>query len=467
MLNFLIRIIYITLAIIAVIGLIKFYTPFNENDYRRIVDKGEIVAGIRTGPISYYEVKTEKIGYTYDVLQELSKFLNLDLKVIALDNTASALQMLNEREIDILADMGILNNVHLNYSHTQADYYLVYNSDFLKKPTNHQSISDHSINIIDSPKIIRGLGQFFNKSNIDLIIMNEKNIDEILHLLVEGKIKYTVLSSDELTFYKVNFPEIEIAYKIATDVKYNWALPNNTSHHFPNELSNFFTDMLKKNKLKYIKQRNLNGDAKYSFVGSKNFIRDLANIFPLYEFYFKSYSKKYKHDWRLLASVGYQESRWNKDAISYTGVKGIMMLTKNTSIDMKIDDRTDPKDSIYGGAKYLRKMLDKIPDQINQEDKIWYAVAAYNIGFGHVIDAIDMAKRDNKIISDWESLKPYLLKLSQSKYYKKTKYGYARGWETVKYVQNIRQYYDILVFLDSQDNVINNKEIDDKIPSTL
>ena len=178
-------------------------------------------------------------------------------------------------------------------------------------------------------------------------------------------------------------------------------------------------------------------------------------------------TQKYKHDWRLLASVGYQESRWNKDAISYTGVKGIMMLTKNTSIDMKIDDRTDPKDSIYGGAKYLRKMLDKIPDQINQEDKIWYAVAAYNIGFGHVIDAIDMAKKDNKIISDWESLKPYLLKLSQSKYYKKTKYGYARGWETVKYVQNIRQYYDILVFLDSQDNVINNKEIDDKIPSTL
>ncbi len=174
MLNFLIRIIYITLAIIAVIGLIKFYTPFNENDYRRIVDKGEIVAGIRTGPSSYYEVKTEKIGYTYDVLQELSKFLNLDLKVIALDNTASALQMLNEREIDILADMGILNNVHLNYSHTQADYYLVYNSDFLKKPTNHQSISDHSINIIDSPKIIRGLGQFFNKSNIEKFINSHK-----------------------------------------------------------------------------------------------------------------------------------------------------------------------------------------------------------------------------------------------------------------------------------------------------
>ena len=467
MLNFLVRIIYISLTIIVVIGLIKIYTPFNENDYKRIVNKGVIVAGIRTGPSSYYEVKTEKIGFTYDVLEELSRFLNLDLKVIALDNATSALQMLNDRKIDILADMGILDNVNLNYSHTQADYYLVYNSDYLKRPKDHQSIKKYSINIIDSPKIIEQLDQFFNKSNIDLVIMNEKNIDEILHLLIEGKIKYTVLSSDELTFYKVDFPEIDIAYKIASDIKYNWALPNNTSSHLPNELSNFFTDMLKKNKLKYIKQNNLNADTKHSFVGSKNFIKDLTNIFPLYEFYFKSYSKKYNHDWRLLASIGYQESRWNKDAVSYTGVKGIMMLTKNTSIDMKIRDRTDPKESIYGGAKYLRKMLDKIPNQINQEDKIWYAVAAYNIGFGHVIDAIDMAKRDNKIISDWKSLKPYLLKLSQSKYYKKTKYGYARGWETVKYVQNIRQYYDILVFLDSQDNIINNKEIDDKIPSTL
>ena len=87
---------------------------------------------------------------------------------------------------------------------------------------------------------------------------------------------------------------------------------------------------------------------------------------------------------------------------------------------MEISDRTSPKESIYGGAKYLRKMLDKVPDQINDEDKIWYAIAAYNIGHGHVIDAIEMAKKENIIITDWKSLKPYLLRLSQSRYYKKT-----------------------------------------------
>ena len=144
-----------------------------------------------------------------------------------------------------------------------------------------------------------------------------------------------------------------------------------------------------------------------------------------------------------------------------------MMLTKNTAKDMKVKDRTNPRDSIYGGAKYLKKMLDKVPSNINDKDKIWFAIAAYNIGYGHMIDAINLAKKDNKVVSDWKTIEPYLLRLSQSRYYKKTKYGYARGWETVKYVQNIRQYYDILVFLDSQDNIINNNQSDNKIPSTL
>ena len=466
MVNFLIRIILITILIVAVISLIKVYAPFYENDYKRIVDKGEIIVGTRTGPQTYYEIKNEKTGYTFDVTKELSKFFNLNIKFITFDNSTLALQKLNNREIDLLADVGIVDNVDLIYSHIQSDYYLVFNSRYTRKNPDKENISKNTIDIIDSPMIKNILDKYFGKNIIEYNIIDDKNIDEIVQLLIENKTKYTVLSSDELMFYQGYFPEVSIAFKIAYDVKFHWALPNDSSRHLSDELSIFFTDMLKKNKLKYIKQKNLNANTKYSFVGSKNFINDLANIFPLYEFYFKSYSKKYDHDWRLLASIGYQESRWNKNAVSYTGVKGIMMLTKNTSLDMEISDRTNPKESIYGGAKYLRKMLDKVPDQINNEDKIWYAIAAYNIGHGHVIDAIEMAKKENIIITDWKSLKPYLLRLSQSRYYKKTKYGYARGWETVKYVQNIRQYYDILVFLDSQDEILedNKNEI---IPNTL
>jgi len=467
MINFLLRIIYITIIIFVVIGITKFYIPFQENDYKRIIKKGEIIIGARTGPTTYYEIKNQKTGFSYDVMRELSKYLNINFKVVTIDNASIAQKDLDERKVDLLVDMGLIDNVNLIYSHTKTDFHLVFNKNYINKPNTKLELNDHIISIIDSPQLIKSIDNFIGNNKIEYNITNDKNIDELIHLLIENKIQYTVLTSDELIFYKEYFSEINVAYKIDNDINSNWALPKNTSNELSEKISDFFTDMLKKNKLKYIKQKNLNSNSKYSFVGTKNFINDLVNVFPLYEFYFKSYSKKYNHDWKLLASIGYQESRWNKDAISYTGVKGIMMLTKNTSIDMKINDRTNPKESIYGGAKYLRTILDKIPDQINQKDKIWYAIAAYNIGYGHVLDAIEMAKKDKKIVTDYQSVEPYILKLSKSKYYKKTKYGYARGWETVKYVQNIRQYYDILVFLDSQDKTINNKDIDNKIPSTL
>ena len=466
MINFLLRIIYITIIIFVIVGLIRFYEPFYSNDFKRIIDQGEITIGTRIGPTTYYEIKNEKIGFSFDIMKEVAKYLDVKLNVVTFDNSTLALKNLKNRKVDLLADMGILEDIDLTYSHTKSDYLLVYNTNFFDK-SDIIDINNNTITIIDSPKIKKSLESFINDKNVTIDIVTDKNIDEIIHLLIENKVKYTILNSDELKFYQGYFSEIKVAYKIDSDIKYSWALPKDSSNQLKSKISVFFTDMLKNNKIKYIKQKNLNANTKYSFVGSKNFIKDLANKFPLYEFYFKSYSKKYNHDWRLLASIGYQESRWDKDAISYTGVRGIMMLTKNTSSDMNIKDRTNPKESIYGGAKYLRAMLDKIPSQVSSKDKIWFAIAAYNIGFGHVMDAINLAKEDNIIVSDWKSIEPYLLRLSKSKYYKKTKYGYARGWETVKYVQNIRQYYDILVFLDSQDYEIKNKAIDNNIPSTL
>ena len=166
-----------------------------------------------------------------------------------------------------------------------------------------------------------------------------------------------------------------------------------------------------------------------------------------------------------MASIGYQESRWDDKAISYTGVRGLMMLTNDTAKELGVSNRIDPKQSIYGGAEYLNKLLKRLPDGLADDERIWFAVAAYNIGMGHVLDAVTLAKNDGIKVSKWTHLEPYILKLSQSKYYKKTKYGYARGWETAKYIQNIKQYYDILVFLDSQDKKDTTNE--SGIPKSL
>ncbi len=133
-----------------------------------------------------------------------------------------------------------------------------------------------------------------------------------------------------------------------------------------------------------------------------------------------------------------------------------MMLTQATAKQMKIKDRKDPAQSIHAGAKYLAYLRDNLPERIIEPDRTWIALAAYNVGMGHVEDARVLTERNGKSPDLWPDIKEHLPLLSKKKWYEKTRYGYARGGEPVRYVENIRRYYDIL--LHSQQN--NNSESD-------
>ena len=467
MIKFLNRIFFISLVVISLLFIFKDYHPLNKNDYSRILQNNEIKIVTRFGPSDYYEIKSEENGYTYDVMKGFADFIGVKLIVITMDSLEDAINALNNREVDILANMGITNNVKTSYAYNKVNQYIVYNSKYTAKPNEINDLNGNDIEIIDSIIIKNNLDSFLKSIDMNLIISKEKNIDEIINLIKDNKVKYTVLNNNELAIFNKYFPEIKIGFTIGENIPSTWAIPENTNHQLEEKLSEYFTQILKTNKLKKFYTKHFTGKLQYTFVGTRSFLADFLNVFPLYEFYFKKYAKLYNHDWRLLASIGYQESKWDKDAVSYTGVRGLMMLTKNTSKEMNVEDREDPIQSIEGGAKYLKKMLRSLPDNINNDDKIWYAIASYNIGFRHIEDAMKMADNEGVDSGNWYLLEPYILRLSQSKYYKNTKYGYARGWETLKYVQNIRQYYDILVFLDSQDNNNETKQKDKQIPSTL
>ena len=463
MFKFLLRIITISLFVSI---LFLYFNPLSlleKNDYRRIMSKNEIVFATRIGPTTYYEIKEKKSGYGYDLMKAFADFLNVNLKVIIIDNVNEAYEKLNNREIDVISDIDIRNYnnqiVKFSYPYNRIDHYIIFNSKYTFSSENLSNLSNNTIHSIDSMTIKKNMkGINSNYPDIKIKFWKEKNIDELLKLLNDNEIQYMVMNSDELKLLKQYYPTLEIAFKIDSNEPQSWVLPINIGKTFENKISNFFKYMINENKLLNIYAKHFRNQ-QYSFVGIKIFLDDYLNIFPKYEFFFKKFAKEYELDWKLLASIGYQESKWKRDAVSYTGVKGLMMLTKNTANEMQIKDRTDPRESIMGGAKYLKLLLNKLPKEITKDDKVWYAVASYNIGLGHINDAIKLAKNDNVDYRKWPLIKPYILKLSQSKYYKHTKYGYARGWETVSYIQNIRQYYDILVFLDTQDNKNKNKNI--------
>ena len=165
---------------------------------------------------------------------------------------------------------------------------------------------------------------------------------------------------------------------------------------------------------------------------------------PRYRHWFREAAAEVGVDWRLLAAVGYQESQWDPTATSHTGVRGLMMLTEETARALKVPDRLDPRGSIFGGARYFVWLRNQIPKRILEPDRTWFTLAAYNVGVGHLEDARVLTQMHGKNPDSWSDVREHLPLLTQAKWYTRVKRGYARGWEPVRFVENIRGYIDIL-----------------------
>ena len=187
-----------------------------------------------------------------------------------------------------------------------------------------------------------------------------------------------------------------------------------------------------------------------SDFNNRRFIRHMKTRLPQYREQFKQAGEKYGLPWKLLAAQAYQESRWNRNARSPTGVRGLMMLTRDTASDLGIKNRLDPRKSIRGGARYLARLYAQLPSNVQGPDRMYFALAAYNVGMGHVKDAQILAVRLKKDPTQWDDLKTVLPLLAKKKYYKTLPNRYARGWEPVQYVKRIRGYREILEHIVQQ-----------------
>jgi len=220
--------------------------------------------------------------------------------------------------------------------------------------------------------------------------------------------------------------------------------PNDNDNSLYKEAVKFFKMIKENGELTRMIERTYGHVDNLNYVGTIVFRRQIAQRLPAFDAMFKKYAREYGLDWRMLVAIGYQESLLNADAKSPTGVRGLMMLTRKTSKDMGIKDRRDPESSIKGGAKYFALQHKRIPKAISEPDKTWMALASYNVGFYHVADARIITEKRGLDPNKWIDVKTSLPLLAQRKWHKDTKFGYARGWEPVRYVENIRSYYDIL-----------------------
>jgi membrane-bound lytic murein transglycosylase MltF len=169
---------------------------------------------------------------------------------------------------------------------------------------------------------------------------------------------------------------------------------------------------------------------------------------PRYRHLFEEAGRRHGIDPLFLAAMSYQESHWDAEAESQTGVRGLMMLTEDTADALGVTDRLDPRQSVFGGTRYLTHLRRQIDDEVSRPDNDYYALAAYNVGLGHVEDAQEIVRRHGLDHTLWSNLRDTLPLLSDPSYYTTLKYGRARGHEPVRYVDSIRNYYALLSQLE-------------------
>ncbi len=265
----------------------------------------------------------------------------------------------------------------------------------------------------------------------------------LLNGVADGSIDYTIADSTEFAIAHDAHPDLRIAFDFPGSQSLAWAAGTRDTN-FLREVSSYFSRMNTDGELAGIVKRYYGRSEDMQFVATRGFLQHLQSRLPLYKKWFEEAAEQSSQDWRLLAAIGYQESKWNPGASSAAGAKGLMQLTTDTATAANVKNPSDARQSILGGARYFGQVYAKIPAHVPEPDRTWFALAAYNIGYGHLEDARVLAQKAGRDPDSWGDVREFLPLLEQEAWYTQTENGYARGWEPVRYVDNVRDYRDML-----------------------
>jgi membrane-bound lytic murein transglycosylase F len=270
------------------------------------------------------------------------------------------------------------------------------------------------------------------------------DIDELIDSLSRGNIDYVVADSHMIELARNFYPNVAVAFTFGEPERLAWAMPKDTDSALREQMHSFFERVESEGVLHMLHDRYFGHIRRLDRGDIAAFLAQRQTVLPRYAPMFKEAQDLTGLDWRLIAALGFQESHWNPTATSPTGVRGLMMLTGVTADRMGVTNRLDPHQNIIAGARYLQLLKDALPERIQEPDRTWLALAAYNVGYGHLEDARILAQRRGLNPDSWADLRKTLPLLSRSEYYRTVKRGFARGGEAVILTENVRNYYDIL-----------------------
>lgn len=418
-----------------------------DRDLEGILRSGRIIMITQNDPITYFIYRDEPGGFEYELAKGFADFLGVKLEVITPtwtrmigflekgkgDFIAASMTITPSRQ-ERVAFSDPYMTVRQHAITRSGDRELKAVDDLAGKKVHVRAGTSYQDRLVE----LQGEGV-----DLHLELVPDVPTEELIRQVVAEEIPVTIADSNIAFLNRRYYPEMRIAFPIAEEEFLGWAF-RKESRELLKRVNEYFQAIKEDGTYQKIYDFYYNNIDVFEYVDVKKFHRRIETRLPKYRHIIEKEARNYNMDWRLLAAIIYQESHFNPRARSYTGVRGLMQVTLDTAKEMGITNRMDPQQSVYAGTKYLSRMFERFDDIEDSLDRWLFSLASYNVGYGHVRDAQKLARKRGLDPSKWSSLRETLPLLRYRKYYEKTKYGYARGTEPVRYVDRIMLYYDIL-----------------------
>lgn len=422
-------------------------------DLPGILEKRTLRVLTRNSPATYFLWKGELLGFEYELVKMLAKRLGVRLEIIVPKPGENILDWLAAGRGDMIAagmtitDERISRGFSFSRPYHQVNEVFVTNADTLVLSSladlaGRTVVAHPDYSYWDSLNKLKSSGVSFELKSAPLA----SDTSDIIAGIADGTYEITLADSHLVNLERTYHANLNSDLGRAEPVHHGWVVRNEDT-----ELLKAVNQFLKK------EYRGLNFNMIYNkyFVDSRRIKASLERRFASgaispYDMLVKQGAPVYQFDWRMMVSQMYQESRFDPKARSFAGAIGLFQLLPRTAkqLGFERDDLVIPEKSVQAGIRYLDWTRDRFSETLPVEERLWFSLASYNAGFGHVRDARRLAKQKGWNPDSWfDNVERAILLLSKKEYYRKARFGYCRGSETAKYVSDIRNRYQAYVDL--------------------
>ena len=407
----------------------------------------ELVILTHTGTLTYSAGdEQEPSGFDYDLVRRFAEEAGLTPRVVVVANDAELLRRLKAGEGHLAAAWQIpVDDPAIRHSHPYFESRNVLVKHEASLPiTGVRQLAHKTVAVQANSRQAAALKEI--KQKVPLTILSRTTQSE-LDLLADVASRHHEAALVNNAVFDIGnnfYPELQSALEVGPTKPIVWLFSPQASPELIAQADAFLDRMRQDGELDRLRDRYFGHVNRLTQADTVRFIEDMRTLLPQYRLQFQAAQTQTGIDWRLLAALAYQESRWQPLATSPTGVRGMMMLTAETADSLGISNRLDPEQSIGAGAQYLNELRETLPETIHEPDRTWMALAAYNVGMGHLNAARYLAKTLKADPDSWFAMKKVLPLLAKPQYYQRLKSGKGRGGEAVIMTENIRVYNDIL-----------------------